>query len=225
MTQTTRSNTVQTTLRVAKRRGEPNPKTPSQVLQIPKASAASPSAGAAGAGRSSKRYSALSKTDSDDKEKKANPKRERGQDTPSKAAKPGQAEVEQAEAEQARTKRGRNREYLESATPKQQTLRSPTPPISSLGSEPPACRDSETDAELLQIGARPKISQILQMYPELKISYKKSTSSNSSFKQKLREPLLKVKNDEAAEEDQDMSITNKDIIRITASESIPVRKV
>ncbi|RMB92888.1 hypothetical protein DUI87_30782 [Hirundo rustica rustica] len=33
-----------------------------------------------------------------------------------------------------------------------------------------------------------------------------------------------VRDDEAAEEDQDMSITDDDIIRITASEGIPIRK-
>ncbi|XP_039944911.1 endogenous retrovirus group K member 5 Gag polyprotein-like [Hirundo rustica] len=55
------------------------------------------------------------------------------------------------------------------------------------------------------------------------VSYKKSTSSEQQFKQKPREPLPMVRDDEAAE-DQDMSITDDDIICITASEGIPVRK-
>ncbi|RMC07930.1 hypothetical protein DUI87_15401 [Hirundo rustica rustica] len=47
----------------------------------------------------------------------------------------------------------------------------------------------------------------------------------SSSNTKRREPLPMVRDDEAAEEDQDMSITDDDIIRITASEGIPVQKV
>ncbi|RMC09657.1 hypothetical protein DUI87_13443 [Hirundo rustica rustica] len=43
------------------------------------------------------------------------------------------------------------------------------------------------------------------------------------FKQKPREPLPMVRDDEAAE-DQDMSITGDNIIHITASEGIPIRK-
>ncbi|RMC04401.1 hypothetical protein DUI87_19222 [Hirundo rustica rustica] len=48
--------------------------------------------------------------------------------------------------------------------------------------------------------------------------------AEQQFKQKPREPLSMVRDDEAAEEDQDMSITDDDIIHITASEGIPIRK-
>ncbi|RMC21254.1 hypothetical protein DUI87_02114 [Hirundo rustica rustica] len=202
--------------------------------------------------------------------------RERGRDTPSDTAGPGQAGAGRAETERAGTGRGRGGECLQGATPRQQRLRSPTPPISSLDSEPPARGDSETAAEILRTGARPKISQILQAFPELKrylrtpspqrpdvsvpssprggaerqrarrqsiasteasvwedtptlhrffpISYKKSTSSEQQFKQKPREPLLRMRDDDAVEGDQEMSITDEDIIRITASEGIPVRR-
>ncbi|RMC20164.1 hypothetical protein DUI87_01010 [Hirundo rustica rustica] len=50
-----------------------------------------------------------------------------------------------------------------------------------------------------------------------------NTVQKQQFKQKPREPLPMVRDDEAAE-DQDMSITDDDIICITASEGIPVRK-
>ncbi|RMC20322.1 hypothetical protein DUI87_01171 [Hirundo rustica rustica] len=49
-------------------------------------------------------------------------------------------------------------------------------------------------------------------------------NTEKQFKQKPREPLSMVRDDEDAEEDQDMSITDDDIIRINASEGIPIRK-
>ncbi|RMC07942.1 hypothetical protein DUI87_15413 [Hirundo rustica rustica] len=157
------------------------------------------------------------------------------------------------------------------------TSRSLTPPTSSsLAFDSPARGNSNT-AAFLRMGAHPKLSQILQMYPELEsllktpslqkpavnvslsprsgaagpwarrasitpseatfgnetpmlhcffpVSYEKSTSSEEQFKQKQREPLPMVRDDEAAEEDQDVSIIDDDIIRITASEGIPVQKV
>ncbi|RMC19626.1 hypothetical protein DUI87_03187 [Hirundo rustica rustica] len=173
--------------------------------------------------------------------------------------------------------RGRGGESLEGTTPRQQGLRSPTLPTSSYDLESLACRDSGTAAKVLRTGARPKISQILQAFPELKrylrtpspqrtaasvpssprggaerqrarrssvastegsvwedvptlhrffpISYKKSTSSEQRFKQKPREPLPMVKDDDVIDEDHEMSITDEDIIRITASEGIPARRI
>ncbi|RMB88227.1 hypothetical protein DUI87_35407 [Hirundo rustica rustica] len=173
--------------------------------------------------------------------------------------------------------RGRGGECLQGATPMRRTSRSLTPPTSSsLAFDSPARGNSNT-AAFLRMGAHPKLSQILQMYPELEsllktpslqkpavnvslsprsgaagpwarrasitpseatfgnetpmlhcffpVSYEKSTSSEEQFKQKQREPLPMVRDDEAAEEDQDVSIIDDDIIRITASEGIPVQKV
>ncbi|RMB90801.1 hypothetical protein DUI87_32794 [Hirundo rustica rustica] len=203
----------------------------------------------------------------------------------------------QGRARRRRNRQGRGVAEAESvsqgATPTRQTSRSSTPPTTGLlGFESPARGGSNTAATFLQMGARPKLSQILQVYPELEsllktrhilskagketanpnstasqqmsavdvssssrsetlksqtqlasitpseapfssetatlhrffpVSYKKSTSSEQQFKQKPREPLSMVRDDEAAE-DQDMSITDDDIICITASEGIPVRK-
>ncbi|RMC05634.1 hypothetical protein DUI87_17719 [Hirundo rustica rustica] len=190
--------------------------------------------------------------------------------------------------------RGQGGEFLQSATPMWQMSRSSTPPTStSLVVELPACGNSNTAAAFLQMGAHPKLSQVLQMYPEIEsllrtrhipskavkeisdpystvsqqmpavdvsssprgrtvkpqqswrasgtpseapsssettmlhhffpVSYKKSTSSEQQFKQKPREPLSIVRDDEAAQEEQDMSITDDDIIRITALEGIPIQ--
>ncbi|RMC17236.1 hypothetical protein DUI87_05814 [Hirundo rustica rustica] len=277
MTQAMGNNTVQSTS-VSRSTGVgPNLETPSRTLQIPEASAENPSTGVAEAGRSSKCDPALGETDSDDKGEGENPRRERGGHTLSGATEPRQAGARQAEAEQAGTGRSRGGECLESATPRRQMPRSLTPPTSNLlVSDSPARSDSETAAEFLQMGARPKLSQILQMYPELEsmlrtpspqkpavempssprrgtakpqtrrasitpskasssselptlrhffpVSYKKSTSSEQQFKQKPREPLPIVRDDKAVKEDQGMSITDDDIIRITASEGIPVWK-
>ncbi|RMC18056.1 hypothetical protein DUI87_04935 [Hirundo rustica rustica] len=204
----------------------------------------------------------------------------------------------QGRARRRRNRQGRGVAEAESvsqgATPTRQTSQSSSPPTSgSLAFDSPACGDSNTAAAFLQMGARPKLSQILQVYPELEsllktrhtpskagkettdpistasqqmsavdvsslsrggtvksqtrrasitpseapfssetatlhrffpVSYKKSTSSEQQFKQKPREPLPMVRDDEAAEEDLDMSITDDNIIHITASEGIPVRK-
>ncbi|RMB91546.1 hypothetical protein DUI87_32125 [Hirundo rustica rustica] len=194
--------------------------------------------------------------------------RQTGRGIPSDSAGPGLAG-----AEWAVMGRGRGGESLEGTTPRQQGLRSPTPPMGSYDLESPACGDSGTAAEVLRTGARPKISQILQAFPELKrylrtlspqrtaasvpssprggaerqrarrssvastegsvwedvptlhrffpISYKKSTSSEQPFRQKPREPLPMVRDDDVIDEDHEMSITDEDIIRITASEGIP----
>ncbi|RMC22074.1 hypothetical protein DUI87_02946 [Hirundo rustica rustica] len=70
----------------------------------------------------------------------------------------------------------------------------------------------------------PFSSETATLHRFFPVSYKKSTSSEQQFKQKPREPLPMVRDDEAAEEDQDMSITDDDIICITASEGILIRK-
>ncbi|RMC21535.1 hypothetical protein DUI87_02401 [Hirundo rustica rustica] len=70
----------------------------------------------------------------------------------------------------------------------------------------------------------PFSSETATLHRFFPVSYKKSTSSEQQFKQKPREPLPMVRDDEAAEKDEDMSINDDDIIRITASEGIPIRK-
>ncbi|RMC05619.1 hypothetical protein DUI87_17704 [Hirundo rustica rustica] len=223
-------------------------------------------------GRSPGRVSIRGQSDSDDENDGADLERQTGWGIPLDSTGPGLAG-----AEWAVTGRGRGGESLEGTTPRQQGLRSPTPPTSSYDLESPACGESGTAAEVLRTGARPKISQILQAFPELKrylrtpspkrtaasvpssprggaerqrarrssvasteglvwedtptlhrffpISYKKSTSSEQRFKQKPREPLPMVRDDDVIDEDHEMSITDEDIIRITASEGIPARRV
>ncbi|RMC11103.1 hypothetical protein DUI87_12015 [Hirundo rustica rustica] len=68
----------------------------------------------------------------------------------------------------------------------------------------------------------PFSSEIATLHRFFPVSYKKSTSSEQQFKQKPREPSSMVRDDEAAQEEQDVSITDDDIIRTTASEGIPI---
>ncbi|RMC01091.1 hypothetical protein DUI87_22357 [Hirundo rustica rustica] len=59
---------------------------------------------------------------------------------------------------------------------------------------------------------------------ELDMLYFEAVPEEQQFKQKPRDPSSMVRDDEAAQEEQDMSITDDDIIRITASEGIPIQK-
>ncbi|RMB88368.1 hypothetical protein DUI87_35262 [Hirundo rustica rustica] len=244
----------------------------SRELQTPEGSVAGPGACTARTGRSPGHVSIRGQSDSDDENDGADLERQTGWGIPLDSAGPGLAG-----AGWAVTGRGRGGESLEGTTPRQQGLRSPTPPTSSYDLESPGYRDSGTAAEVLRMGTRPKISQILQAFPELKrylrtpspqrtaasvpssprggaerqrarrssvastegsvwedvptlhrffsISYKKSTSSEQRFKQKPREPLPMVRDDDVIDEDHEMSITDEDIIRITASEGIPARRI
>ncbi|RMC05677.1 hypothetical protein DUI87_17762 [Hirundo rustica rustica] len=69
------------------------------------------------------------------------------------------------------------------------------------------------------------VSQVaLNQYPEqAKVCPVKFQEQR--FKQKPREPLPVVRDDDVIDEDHEMSITEEDIIRITASEGIPARRV
>ncbi|RMC19996.1 hypothetical protein DUI87_00842 [Hirundo rustica rustica] len=71
----------------------------------------------------------------------------------------------------------------------------------------------------------PSSSETATLHRFFPVSYKKSTSPpEQQFKQKQSEPLSTVRDDGAAQEEhQDMSITDDNIIHITASEGIPVR--
>ncbi|RMC09753.1 hypothetical protein DUI87_13540 [Hirundo rustica rustica] len=70
----------------------------------------------------------------------------------------------------------------------------------------------------------PSSSETTTLHRFFPVSYKNSTSpSEQQFKRKQSEPLSTVRDDGAAQEEKDMSITDDDIIHITASEGIPVR--
>ncbi|RMC07915.1 hypothetical protein DUI87_15386 [Hirundo rustica rustica] len=162
MIQATGSNTVQSSSALRGAGENPNPETLSKARQIPEASVVSPGTGMEGAGRGSKHDPALGGADSDDEGEGANPGHERGGDTLSSAARAGQVE-----AKQAGMGRGRGGECLQGATPMRRTSRSLTPPTSSsLAFDSPARGNSNT-AAFLRMGAHPKLSQILRMYPEL----------------------------------------------------------
>ncbi|RMC22163.1 hypothetical protein DUI87_03036 [Hirundo rustica rustica] len=84
--------------------------------------------------------------------------------------------------------------------------------------KPQSRRASGTSSEA------PFSSETATLHRFFQFHIKNQLLQNSSSKQKPREPLSMVRDDEAAEEDQDMSVTDDDIICITASEGIPIRK-
>ncbi|RMC04324.1 hypothetical protein DUI87_19143 [Hirundo rustica rustica] len=70
----------------------------------------------------------------------------------------------------------------------------------------------------------PKGTQIAQLVPfKSSVSRTEDQSPEQQFKQKPSESLSTVSDNGAAQEEQDMSITDDDIIHITASEGVPVR--